>query len=657
MIKVTQKKTVDRKDDGTLKISTTLGVDPFDHVTIASVCMAIYKTLFLEEEIEIEIKMSDSTNPISKWYKVFTDGNQSKFIEIGDSKFSLDVISKDPNFQVGQTRFLKSPIAAVPSTGYVARDNYSCVFHGCPSCYPDDRSTLKHSSTGQSMEELYTITKKREKELRALGYIIVSIWEHDFLKQLKTNKVLKEYVANLDIQDRLNPRESFFGGRTNAIKLHYKAKDDEKIHYYDFTSLYPWTNKYSKYPIGHPEILTDDFKDLSQYFGLAKVKVLPPKGLYHPVLPYNSNGKLKFPLCKKCADEENQDTCTCSIDERCIIGTWCTPELELAISKGYEVLKIYEIYHFKDATQYDRFSGQGGLFSPYVNMFLKIKQESSGFPSGCISLEDKLEYIRQYEENEGIQLEYHNVKKNPGLRCLAKLCLNSFWGKFGQRLLMRQSEFIHESEAEKFFKLLSDVRKNVNNFHIISNDTVQLEWIEDPLFPGVDNKTNIFLASFTTMWARLKLYSVLDILGEDVLYFDTDSIIFKSKISDDLRRLPIGNYLGELTNEIKPQDGFITEFVSGGPKNYAYRTLSGREECKVRGFTLNWKNSKLINFDAIKSMICTGQNDSVTITNPCKISRDSRKRKLFNRIEEKKYQMVYTKRKILSNLDTLPYGY
>lgn len=129
----------------------------------------------------------------------------------------------------------------------------------------------------------------------------------------------------------------------------------------------------------------------------------------------------------------------------------------------------------------------------------------------------------------------------------------------------------------------------------MSKDTVQLEWNEHPLFTPFDKMTNIFLASFTTMWARLKLYSVLDVSGDRVLYFDTDSVIFKTDKSDDLSYLPIGNYLGE----INPEDGHIIEFVSGGPKNYAYRTLSGKEECKVRGFTLNWMNSKLINFEAI----------------------------------------------------------
>lgn len=149
------------------------------------------------------------------------------------------------------------------------------------------------------------MTKNREKELKNLGYKLVIVWEHQFKFQLEKNAALQQFVSTLDLQERLDPRKSFFGGRTNAIKLHYKAAEDETIQYYDFTSLYPWTNKYCRYPVGHPTIITDDFQELSQYFGLAKIKILPPRKLYHPVLPCNSNGKLKFPLCKTCADTEN----------------------------------------------------------------------------------------------------------------------------------------------------------------------------------------------------------------------------------------------------------------------------------------------------------------------------------------------------------------
>lgn len=77
-------------------------------------------------------------------------------------------------------------------------------------------------------------------------------------------------------------------------------------------------------------------------------------------------------------------------------------------------------------------------------------------------------------------------------------------------------------------------------------------------FIAQDTTTNIFLAAFTTAWARLKLYGEMEKLGQDVLYHDTDSIIYASNGKNDP---PLGNFLGDFTDEL---DGdTITTFVSG----------------------------------------------------------------------------------------------
>ena len=81
-------------------------------------------------------------------------------------------------------------------------------------------------------------------------------------------------------------------------------------------------NKYCRYPVGHPTVITKDFGDIKDCFGITKVRILPPRGLYNPLLPFRSNGKLKFPLCKTCADTENQNPCTCLEEERELTGTW-----------------------------------------------------------------------------------------------------------------------------------------------------------------------------------------------------------------------------------------------------------------------------------------------------------------------------------------------
>ncbi len=439
--------------------------------------------------------------------------------------------------------------------------------------------------TKQSLKELYALTQKKKSYIENLGMKYVCVWEHEFQQQRKNSERLQHFLQTLDVSERLDPRDSFFGGRTNASQLYYKAQAGEQIKYVDFTSLYPWVNKYCQYPVGHPEIITTDFKNINEYFGIAKVKMLPPRGLYHPVLPYRSNGKLKFPLCRTCADTENQSPCTCNEGERTMTGTWCTPEIETALRQGYKIQKIYEVYHWNESTHYDPETREGGLFSKYINTFLKFKQEASGSPDWISTPEDTAKYIHDYFEKEGVPLDESNIQKNPGLRLWPNLCLNSFWGKFGQRLNMRQTKFFHETEVDEFFQTLSDQTKDVLNFHIVSDDTIQIEWTYKKDCLPEDNKTNIYLATFTTCGARLKLYSVLEDLDRRVLYYDTDSVIYVSRPGQC--DPPLGDFLGELTDELDGGEHIVGVCV-GWPKNYAYKTNKNEETCKVRGFTLNF---------------------------------------------------------------------
>ena len=101
-------------------------------------------------------------------------------------------------------------------------------------------------------------------------------------------------------------------------------------------------------------------------------------------------------------------------------------------------------------------------------------------------------------------------------------------------------------------------------------------------------KQNVFIAAFTTSLPRLKLYDALDFLGDRVLYYDTDSVIYKTKRGQD--KLPLGDFLGQFTDEIGGDA--IVEFCSGGAKNYGYLTKKGKVECKVRGFSLNYDRNK-----------------------------------------------------------------
>ena len=91
--------------------------------------------------------------------------------------------------------------------------------------------------------------------------------------------------------------------------------------------------------------------------------------------------------------------------------------------------KILIIYFFKfRAYHYEKFDCD--LFKEYIKKFLKIKIESSGYPPEVTTEAEKNSFRNLYEQKYGIILDDKNMIFNPGMRHIAKLALNSLWGKF-----------------------------------------------------------------------------------------------------------------------------------------------------------------------------------------------------------------------------------
>ena len=102
--------------------------------------------------------------------------------------------------------------------------------------------------------------------------------------------------------------------------------------------------------------------------------------------------------------------------------------------------------------------------------------------------------------------------------------------------------------------------------------------------------SNVYIASFITSYARVKLYKdALLPLGDKVLYMDTDSVIYVSPSGEPLIPIDETGELGLCTNEGKASDPFV-EFVSSGPKSYGIRSRSGYNIIKSKGFYLNYAN-------------------------------------------------------------------
>ena len=271
----------------------------------------------------------------------------------------------------------------------------------------------------------------------------------------------------------------------------------------------------------------------------------------------------------------------------------------------------------------------------------------------------KQKYIQDYFEHEGLRLEYDKIKKNPGLRTLAKMMLNSMWGKFGQRLNKTQVKEFNDPQA--FHRFLDTDSLDVRHVSVINDDMVEAHYqYQDEDIP-VSPNLNIFVACFTTCWARLRLYAALEPLGQRVLYYDTDSIIFLQ--DEDQVKPVLGNYLGDFTSELDPDD-YIVEFVSAGPKNYGYQTHKGHFECKVRGFRLNSEGKSQLNYNVMRQNVLDEiqkpllKPRQIQVTKTHQIVRDANTYDLYTHPQHKWYQLVYDKRVVdPQTFLTYPYGY
>ena len=485
-------------------------------------------------------------------------------------------------------------------------------------------------------------TIEKRENIKSAGYNHVSIYECQLTKNKDFQKFAKSFSQ--EVVEPLNPREAFYGGRTNATKLPYDFKENEYGRYVDFCSLYPTVQYYKKYPIGHPVKIHNPKKySKTSWYGLIKCKVLPPRKLYHPVLPQrikvDSYEKLIFTLCKKCAETRNQSKCKHTEDQRSFVGTFTTDEVSKAVDKGYEVLKVYEVWHFAKSTD--------TLFKGYIRRFMKIKLEASKY--NFKTKEDEASFKAKIKDSLDINVE--KFEFNAGLRSIAKLCLNSLWGKFGQRSNMSQTKYV--TEVSEFYEILLDDKLDNINFQFINENMVQITYNFKDQFVDNSNNTNIFVACFTTSHARLMLYNKLDYLKEKVLYFDTDSIIY---VDDGTKNIKTGDMLGMMTDEL--EGDVISSFVSTGPKSYSFKYGDNDEKSAIKGFTLNHENSSILNHDSMRKIV-KKQIRELKIINENKITRKNRE--IINKYCEKVFKFGYDKRVIKhldkNHIDTLPYGY
>lgn len=334
-----------------------------------------------------------------------------------------------------------------------------------------------------------------------------------------------------------NIRQSYTGGSVDLYIPHNKignfieSNEYETIYQYDANALYPsvMTNDLMPPPIGRgkPIAFQGDIRKIEpDAYGFFFCKISSPKYLEHPIL---------------------QRSIKTLDGKRTIagLGTWegwfCSTELDNALKFGYQ-FEILKGYQFETAN----------IFSKFLNRLYNLRL--------------------QYPKGDAMNL-------------IAKLLMNSLYGKFGMHDEITRME-IHPNVSQQDKEWISELfdiyntsiidHYDLGDFIIfIRNSITDIYYNEkDDIFHGTE--VNVAIASTVTSEARVFMSFLKNNPEFKLYYSETDSGFINKPLPVHL----IGSALGQFKLE-----NVISKAVFLAPKVYALITEDGKEIIKIKGLT------------------------------------------------------------------------
>ena len=80
----------------------------------------------------------------------------------------------------------------------------------------------------KTMEELYKDTVRKVNYLKQSGFEVEQKWGCELAKEIEEDEEMKQFFEDHELIDPLQPRDAFYGGRTNAAKLFHECQGNEK---------------------------------------------------------------------------------------------------------------------------------------------------------------------------------------------------------------------------------------------------------------------------------------------------------------------------------------------------------------------------------------------------------------------------------------------
>jgi len=335
----------------------------------------------------------------------------------------------------------------------------------------------------------------------------------------RSNFMSEENIPKLTGNINNDIREGYTGGSTDMFIPYGK-----NIKCLDVNSLYPSIMIDKDMPIGKIEKFKGNIFNLeSNPFGFFKVKVNCPKNILHPIVQIKHKIKNTIKTISP-------------------VGLWTmwifSEEMYNAMKYGY-TFQILEGYKFE----------RGVIFKSYIEFLYNLR--------------------KKYDKTHPLNL-------------IAKILLNSLYGRFGMNEINIQYEIISQKEYEKID--LENIVDSIkfDNFYLVG---LKSESIED------NSNISIGVASAITAYARIFMSQFKNNPLIKLYYTDTDSIYTDSDIDVNLIDDKI---LGKLKLE-----NIAEEAVFLGPKSYCLKLKNGKTITKIKGL----KNTDDLTIEDFKNLL------------------------------------------------------
>jgi DNA polymerase type B, organellar and viral len=360
------------------------------------------------------------------------------------------------------------------------------------------------------------------------------------MKIYKTHYMPENTVYQILGNAEQNIRQSYTGGavdvyiphnRVNSFIVSVKGLFID-LFYYDVNSLYPFVMAKHLMPIGKPLAFEGNIRRVEpNAFGFFNCKITSPVDLKHPLLQCPEGRRIKT--------EQGMRTIAG-------LGSWtgwiCSNEMDNAIKFGYQ-FEILNGYQFET----------GNIFKEYIFKMYNLRQE--------------------YDKSHAMNL-------------IAKLLMNSLYGKFGMKLESTEIVMYDTSTEEGNSNLHKDIKINGEAIQdyinidkifylIIRKSSIPLHHDKElDMYHGQD--INIAIASAITAGARVHMSIFKNNPDFNLYYSDTDSAVIDKALPIDM----VGNKLGQVKLEHN-----INRAVFLAPKVYGLVDKDGNEIIKVKGVT------------------------------------------------------------------------